>query len=291
MNTLQMMYFLATARNKSFSKTADEYFITQPSLSKHIKNMEKELEAELFDRTKNPIELTSIGNVYYKLFSEYMHEMQRIKRLSMDQLETYSSTLRIGIISGCKFPKAFKEKLLSFHKQYPTVQIIYENLNHNNLIQHLRNKSLDACFTFQDFISNQSDIVAEPLFTVKKNLVFSKYLLDNPDDKVSLADLTNKTFYAIGGDSGNQILEFMINYCSEYNFYPHICTLPNIESVMSNVAFGNGVTIIDDLTQFNPTADIQKIEIQPGHIFSLVWHNVYSTPEVNLLRTFLTEKE
>ena len=104
-----------------------------------------------------------------------------------------------------------------------------------------------------------------------------------------MEDLTNQTFFAVGEDSGNQILEFMINYCSEYNFYPRICTMPNIESVMSNVAFGNGVTIIDDMTQFNPTEDIKKIELQPGHVLSLAWHNVYISPEVTLLRSFLSQ--
>lgn len=289
MNTLQMMYFLATAKNKSFSKTAAEYFITQPSLSKHIKNMETELEAELFDRSKTPIELTEIGNIYYKLFSEYIHELQRIKRLSKDQLESYSTSLRIGIISGCKFPEDFRKKLFEFHKKYPSIQIIYENHDHNRLIHLLRNRVLDVCFTFQDFVNNLSDISSQALFSVKKNLVFSEYLFNKAVDEISMEDLTNQTFFAVGEDSGNQILEFMINYCSEYNFYPRICTMPNIESVMSNVAFGNGVTIIDDMTQFNPTEDIKKIELQPGHVLSLAWHNVYISPEVTLLRSFLSQ--
>ena len=289
MNTLQMMYFLATAKNKSFSKTAAEYYITQPSLSKHIKNLETELEVELFDRTKTPVELTAIGNVYYKLFSEYMNELQRVKRLSKDETEVFSSTLRIGIISGCKFPEKLRQAMFAFHKQYPTIQILYENHDHTKLIQKLKNKSLDVCFTFQDFVTNLSDISSQTLFCVKKNLAFSERLFDKPYENISISDISNQTFFVVGEDSGNQILEFMINYCSDYNFYPKIRTLPNIESVMTNVAFGNGVTIIDELTQFNETPDIKKIEIQPGHTLSLAWHNIYLTPEVNILKSFLID--
>lgn len=47
MNSIQIHYFLITARNRSFSRAAEECFITQPSLSKQIKNLEKELGVEL----------------------------------------------------------------------------------------------------------------------------------------------------------------------------------------------------------------------------------------------------
>ena len=55
MNSIQIHYFLITARNRSFSRAAEECFITQPSLSKQIKNLEKELGVELFDRSANPV--------------------------------------------------------------------------------------------------------------------------------------------------------------------------------------------------------------------------------------------
>ena len=51
MNQLQIEYFLAVARNRSFTRTAQELYVTQPAISRQISSLEAELGFTLFDRT------------------------------------------------------------------------------------------------------------------------------------------------------------------------------------------------------------------------------------------------
>jgi len=58
MTITQLKYVLAVAEYKNFTLAADKCFVTQPTLSMQIQKIEEELNIQIFDRTKNPIQLT-----------------------------------------------------------------------------------------------------------------------------------------------------------------------------------------------------------------------------------------
>ena len=61
MTIVQLEYLVAVAQYGSFSVAAEKCFVTQPSLSVQIKNLEEELGVILVDRSKKPVELTDAG--------------------------------------------------------------------------------------------------------------------------------------------------------------------------------------------------------------------------------------
>ena len=61
MTITQLQYVLAVAEHKNFTLAADKCFVTQPTLSMQIQKVEEELNIQIFDRTKKPIQLTEIG--------------------------------------------------------------------------------------------------------------------------------------------------------------------------------------------------------------------------------------
>jgi len=64
--------FVALAENLNFSKTAEQVFITQPALSRHIAELEKQLGAKLLDRDTRNVKLTKAGEAVYQNFSEIL---------------------------------------------------------------------------------------------------------------------------------------------------------------------------------------------------------------------------
>ena len=58
-----LQYFIQVTHFKSFTKAAEHLFITQPTISKMIKNLEVELGVELFDRSRKQLTLTDAGQV------------------------------------------------------------------------------------------------------------------------------------------------------------------------------------------------------------------------------------
>ena len=61
MTITQLLYVLAVAEHKNFTKAAQNCHVTQPTLSMQVQKLEEELNVQIFDRTKKPIELTSVG--------------------------------------------------------------------------------------------------------------------------------------------------------------------------------------------------------------------------------------
>ncbi|MCR5784314.1 MAG: LysR family transcriptional regulator [Eubacterium sp.] len=89
--------FLTVANNESFTKAAEEMFLTQQAVSKHIKKLEEELSAELFKRSTRSVELTETGEHFYQMFLKWSVEYDSMLQ-SIDK-KTDDNTIRIGMIS------------------------------------------------------------------------------------------------------------------------------------------------------------------------------------------------
>ena len=62
MTIIQLKYAIAVSEYKNFTLAAEKCFVTQPTLSMQIQKLESELDIQIFDRTKKPIEMTEIGS-------------------------------------------------------------------------------------------------------------------------------------------------------------------------------------------------------------------------------------
>ena len=98
MNDLQIDYFMAVATNKSFTKTSEELFVSQPAISRQISSLEKELGAKLFVRNNQKTELTAVGKLYFDLFSRYKADLINTKLEAAELLGKKKGTVRVGSV-------------------------------------------------------------------------------------------------------------------------------------------------------------------------------------------------
>ena len=80
MTLKQLEAFVKIANNKSFTLAAKELFITQPTVSAYINNLEEELGARLFDRTTKEVELSEEGDKIYLYAKEILELSEKIQR-------------------------------------------------------------------------------------------------------------------------------------------------------------------------------------------------------------------
>ena len=64
MNRNQLKYFVAAAESQSFTKAAEQFYITQTAITQQIRQLEDTLGCALFDRSTRPITLTSAGKIF-----------------------------------------------------------------------------------------------------------------------------------------------------------------------------------------------------------------------------------
>jgi len=143
MTITQLKYVLAVAEHKNFTLAAEKCFVTQPTLSMQIQKVEEELDIQIFDRTKKPIQLTEIGQKIVNQSKNIVNEADRIQDIVDQQKGFIGGEFRLGIIPTI-MPTLLPMFLNNFIKRYPKVKLIIEELNTNDIIEKLKNGHLDA---------------------------------------------------------------------------------------------------------------------------------------------------
>ena len=118
----EMRHVYAVYEEKSFSKAAKKMFISQPALSKMIKQAEIEIGVPIFDRSTVPLTLTREGRVYITHIRQIMHLEESLKSYFDDLNNLKTGSLVVGgssFFCSFVFPKLFG----SFSARYPNISL------------------------------------------------------------------------------------------------------------------------------------------------------------------------
>ncbi len=138
----RLKVFYTVAKRLSFTKAATDLFITQPAVTKHIKELEQYFKVQLFERQGNQIKLTKQG----QLLLEYTEEVFRIYRKMEFELaafsEHYKSQLHVGASSTVS-QYVIPFTLAQFHQKYKDVAVKLMNGNTEQIEQALLSNDID----------------------------------------------------------------------------------------------------------------------------------------------------
>ncbi|WP_339895977.1 hydrogen peroxide-inducible genes activator [uncultured Algibacter sp.] len=143
MTITQLYYVLAVAENQNFTKAAAKCFVTQPTLSMQIQKLEDQLDVQIFDRSKKPIELTNIGKKIVTQARNIVNESYRIQDIVDQQKGFIGGEFKLGIIPTV-MPTLLPMFLKSFIKKHPKVKLIIEELTTEEIITRIKDGHLDA---------------------------------------------------------------------------------------------------------------------------------------------------
>ena len=147
--------FISVVENLSFSKAADELNISQPAVTRHIKELEERYRTNLFERKGNKIYLTRAGEKVYHTFKLIDRQYRELDFEVGELQNTVAGEFRIGAsstIAQYVIPKV----IASFHKRYPTIKIHLMNGNSFEMEKQLMENSVDIALV--ENTSSQSDI-------------------------------------------------------------------------------------------------------------------------------------
>ena len=141
----QYRIFNVVAKSQSFSKAAENLFMTQSAVSQAIKQLESSIDMILFKRTSKGVELTEAGNILYKYTSSAM-ELLETGLLKVEALKTLDEgELKIGA-SDTISTHFLLPRLEMFHKLYPSIKIKIINRVTSETIELLKNGKIDIAF-------------------------------------------------------------------------------------------------------------------------------------------------
>lgn len=141
--------FIAVAESLSFSKAAEELFISQPAVTKHIKELESKLKIALFERVGNKVFLTRAGKLTYGYLIKINQQYEELEFELGRMNDTFKGTLRIGAsstISQYLIPKV----IAAFHKRYPKIELFLFNGNSFEMEQLLLENKIEIALVEND---------------------------------------------------------------------------------------------------------------------------------------------
>ncbi|HHX78112.1 MAG TPA: LysR family transcriptional regulator, partial [Firmicutes bacterium] len=116
----QLRVFVEAAKEKSFSRAAEKIFLSQPTVSAHIKSLEKEIGTLLFERRQRELKLTEAGKILLRYARELLDKKE--EALAVIQKDTQAKEGRLEIAAS-SVPGAYllPPLLQVFNKIYPGV--------------------------------------------------------------------------------------------------------------------------------------------------------------------------
>jgi DNA-binding transcriptional LysR family regulator len=141
---------MALAEELNFSRAAQQLHISQPPLSKQIKQLETDLGSQLFERVSRGVRLTEAGEL---LFGEAQRILSQIE-------QTQSMIQRVGRGEVGKIALGFTPSaanavlppiLLEFRNRYPEVELSLHEMKADQLVDRLSNKWIDVSFLYLPF--------------------------------------------------------------------------------------------------------------------------------------------
>ncbi|MEE0435894.1 MAG: LysR family transcriptional regulator [Peptococcaceae bacterium] len=149
MTTDQLRSFLAVAEHLNFTKAAEELHITHPAVSQQIRNLERELDVQLFQRSTRSVRLTDAGRVFLDDARQMVEIAVRAKRRFSGAGEAEVEHLSIGAYSyPCLFQLApVLERLRASHPSlHPRLHVV----PFQHIYRHLYDGNLDVVLAFQE---------------------------------------------------------------------------------------------------------------------------------------------
>ncbi|MBL7890193.1 MAG: LysR family transcriptional regulator [Bacteroidia bacterium] len=277
MTLTQLQYILAVNKYKHFVTAAEKCFVTQPTLSMQIQKLEEELGLIIFDRTKQPIALTSEGEKIIEQAQKIMYEAEQMKEIISEQKGSLEGVLTIGIIPTLA-PYLLPFFITDFIKRYPKIILKIEEVTTANIIDKLKNDELDAGILATPL--NQSTLNEEALFYEPFVAYLGKKHPLKSIKALSEKDLKDVNVYLM--QEGHCMRNQTAMLCNEQNNQSNfIYESGSIETLKKMVDINGGMTFLPELSIYDiPKSKIDQIRYfkspEPVREISIVTHRSFT---------------
>lgn len=147
MELRQLKYFIKAAETLNFSEAAKALFITQSTLSQQIRQLETELDVQLFQRNSHEVALTEAGEELLPYARHTIHSAESCFDRLRDLKQMLTGTLNIGVTYT--FSPILTETVLTFMQRYPQVKLNIYYKTMEELMQMLEKREVDFVLAFK----------------------------------------------------------------------------------------------------------------------------------------------
>lgn len=254
--------FYVVANHCNITKASEELSISQPAISKSIKNLEEQLGGQLFVRTKRGVVLTEEGKEFYNYIKQAIEYINNAENKFTDLINLETGCIKIGI--STTLTKEFLLPYLEeFHSLYPKIDIqIITNLT-SDLMPKLRNGLIDIVILNLNDKNYDNDIDIIKCRKINDCFVVNNKYKDLTLKEVSIKELNN--YPLILQAKGSNTREFLDNIARENG----VVLKPNIELAsyslvveFSKIGLGIGYATKEYIKEAIKNKELYELELK-----------------------------
>lgn len=243
MDFKQIEAFVNVVRYKSFSKAADATFFTQPTISTHIRNLEKELGVKLLDRKSRSVEMTPQGSKFYKYAVEMINARAQAIEALNNKSEKIEGILEIqtSSIPGVTF---LPELLSDFRKENDGIQYYVSMSDTQSVIDNITERRGEIGFIGEEVtagsiectrVATDKSVLVAPLSYDLSSSVSLTEVTSYPFIWRETGSATRKTFESAAAKAGIDKDDFEV-----------AALVNDMDSIIRSVESGLGIAIISE---------------------------------------------
>jgi LysR family hydrogen peroxide-inducible transcriptional activator len=246
MTLTELRYIVTLAQERHFGRAAEKCFVSQPTLSVAVKKLEGELSIALFERRKNAVSPTPLGQKIIQQAEKILAETRILKELAETGKDQLSSPLRVGAIFTIG-PYLFPHLVPQIHKRAPQMSLFIEESYTAVLRRQLREGELDAIIVALPF--NEPDVITRSLYDEPFVVVMRKDHALTQLDYINAEILPDQNLLLLGEGHcfRDQVLELCPALSQQKNKgLGSVTQGSSLETLKYMVATGLGITILPE---------------------------------------------
>lgn len=293
LNYNKLFYFYEVARSLNITQTAQRLFLSQPALSKAMRELQETIGVELLTRRGRHLELTPAGEVLQAeceaIFGREEELLRRVRAAAGAERET----IRFGYLL---FNEIYHMHpvLRQFEDSRAGVEVATKRYTERSgITADLLHGRLDIGLN----IFTMDDVVPELGYHI---LAYSRLAVAVPADhwcagraQVSLYDLEHENFISLGIDGRSTEFAFAQNWCRRCGFEPSIVAASEqVETVLTMIQSKVGISLLSDLAPVERMSHIALVPLEnaPSIYAGLFWNKAHLSPESAALMKFYIER-
>lgn len=267
MDTERCKEFVVLARTKNFLEASEQLFISQSSLSKHVKSLEKELGVTLLNRSTRHVDLSPAGRVFLPYAKRIAQANYELQVALFDQSENERSLLNIGTIP-VMVPYGITQILSHYEHENPSERLQMYEGDADELKDMLRHDKLELAFIREwdgDAAKDDGDEEFSTMLYTDDRLIAvlpSAHPLAG-QVRVRLGDLANEEFLLL--PKGSVMYALILDACATEGFVPQVRYQgKRAENIIDLVGRGMGVSLLmRKPAAYLATSDVVLVDVEP----------------------------
>lgn len=244
MNLSCLRYFIEIAECKSFTRASQRLFVTQPTLSRQIKDLEEELGTTLFVRGRHSFDLTDSGKRLLKEAREIVKRCDNLREVVLQKDDNLSGSLQIAYQAFLDTTLVHQTIRSLTQKKYK-IDLSLLRSGNQDIGRKLMTGVCDLAYTMHICIQDMPDLEWIP---VRKNHLQIAIPKDHPladRDSVNIRDLSEESFIMLERQNSPMTVDYVVSLCTKNGFSPKTFSYVNdIETALILVEAGQGITFI-----------------------------------------------